>query len=614
MGILRKWFGEQPVEKPAPRSGLFSTESNVAPGKIDPAAIHKQIFQRSVKDLKPVDAAGNATATDGTGMDSVDDGMKSLALAYQTLPAAQFLWFAGQAFIGYQLCAALAQHWLIAKACMTPAKDAVRHGYEVTVNDGTEVAPELLEKIRKADIKYKIAERCVDQVNMGRVFGVRIALFLVDSNDPEFYEKPFNIAGVTPGSYRGISQIDPYWITPELSVKAASDPADPDFYNPTWWRVNGKRVHRTHLVIFRNGEVADILKPTYYFGGIPTPQKIVERVYAAERTANEAPLLAINKRLTVMKTDLSKALLNKDHFDRIMGFFVEAQNNHGVKVVGTGDEIAQFDTSLNDLDAVIMTQYQLVAAAANVPATKLLGTTPKGFNSTGEFESKSYHEELESIQEHDLTPLVQRHHMLLIKSEISPNAPFSTEVNWNPVDSPTAADLADINLKKSTTAKTYADAGAIDGTDIRQNLISDPDSGYNGMPDVVPDGPGDREAEAEMKNLLVDNPNADGDGDGVVAEDAADFDPVSGMYDGARIITHQRFLNEAKVQEKIDAADFVVNVTPPFEDEGKLYRMVIDGHHSLAAAKRAGVAPVFITGIPRAEVFNAFTREATDSK
>ena len=58
-----------------------------------------------------------------------------------------------------------------------------------------------------------------------------------------------------------------------------------------------------------------------------------------------------------------------------------------------------------------MSQYQLVAAAANVPATKLLGTTPKGFNATGEYEEASYHEELESIQANDLSRLLARHHL-----------------------------------------------------------------------------------------------------------------------------------------------------------------------------------------------------------
>ena len=111
------------------------------------------------------------------------------------------------------------------------------------------------------------------------------------------------------------------------------------------------------------------------------------------------------------------------------------------------------------MDAAIMTQYQLVAAASGVPATKLLGTSPKGFNATGEFEESSYHEELESIQQHDLSPLVNRHHLLLIRSHVAKEfkiKPFNTEVAWKPVDSPTAAEQADINLKKAQTDETLA--------------------------------------------------------------------------------------------------------------------------------------------------------------
>ena len=185
-----------------------------------------------------------------------------------------------------------------------------------------------------------------------------------------------------------------------------------------------------------------------------------------------------------------------------MNFWTQLQNNYGVKVIGLNDELDQKDTSLADLDAVINTQYQIVAAAAGVPATKLLGTSPKGFNATGEFEEASYHEELESIQQHGLSPLVNRHHLLLIRSHVAPKfklAPFNTEVAWKPVDSPTAAEQADINLKKAQTDETLVQAGAIDGTDIRDRLISDLDSGYNGIEAIVPNGPGDRDYQHELE-------------------------------------------------------------------------------------------------------------------
>ena len=426
-------------------------------------------------------------AAQGVAMDNMAN-IKSNFQNANVVPDSQVLWYASQTFIGYQLAAMISQHWLVSKACLMPARDAIRNGYEITVNDGTEVDPDVLDEIRKADVRYRINFNMREFVKMGRVFGIRVAMFKVESNDPDYYKNPFNPDGVTPGSYKGISQIDPYWITPQLSAEAAGNPSAIDFYEPTWWNINGKLVHRTHLIIFRTEEVPDILKPTYIYGGIPIPQKVYERVYAAERTANEAPMLALTKRTDVIKTDLGEALANEIDFTKRINFWVTTRDNYGVKILDRDDDMLQFDTSLADLDSAIMTQYQLVAAAANVPAVKLLGTSPKGFNTTGEFEEASYHEELESIQTHDLTPLLARHHLLLIRSEIAPKfgiEPFNTTVTWKSLDSMTAKELAELNKLKADTGSVLMNSGAIDGKDERTRIIADPESGYTGIEDLA---------------------------------------------------------------------------------------------------------------------------------
>lgn len=61
-----------------------------------------------------------------------------------------------------------------------------------------------------------------------------------------------------------------------------------------------------------------------------------------------------------------------------------------------------------------------------------------------------------------------------------------------------------------------------------------------------------------------------------------------------KTISSQRYTNEEIVAEKIAAEDFEVFVSPAFEIEGETVRVVLDGHHSFAAAKEAGVSPVFV--------------------
>lgn len=471
MNPFRKKTPAQPGQ---PRKRIFTTDIALPLDGNSYADMAARTFQRTL-DPKSV-AIPEGAAFDADQLQVAKVQFQDYS---QNVPEATFGWYGGQGFIGYQTCAMIAQNWLVDKACTMPARDAVRNGFEISVPEDVEVDDQKIADLKKCDKRYRLMDNLVDFVRFGRIFGIRHAMFLVDGIN---YELPFNIDGVKKDTYRGISQIDPYWISPELDISAASNPADPYFYEPTWWRINGVRVHRSHLMIFRTCEVADILKPTYFYGGIPIPQKIYERVYAAERTANEAPMLALTKRTTAIHTDLAMAEANPSAFFNRINLWAYMRDNYGIKVLGEEEVIEQFDTSLQDLDAAIMTQYQLVAAASNVPSTKLLGTTPKGFNATGEYEEASYHEELESIQAHDLTKLVDRHHQLCIRSELQDK--FPVEIAWRSLDVPTAAELAEINMKKAQTGAALINSGAIDGVDEHNRLVHDADSGYTSLTEV----------------------------------------------------------------------------------------------------------------------------------
>lgn len=477
-------------EKIARRESFFTTNIERI-GFGAPAERLKALSERAIPRtvgqtlLTPSDA-GKSVQYVGDSSNFQNSTKAIFALNQVGIPEVQASWYGSQTFIGYQLCALIAQHWLVNKACLVPARDAIRKGYRFTVNDGSPIDPKILDALTHANKRYRLNRQLVEYAKMGRVFGIRVALCVVVSNDPDYYVKPFNPDSITPGSYRGITQIDPYWCVPELTSAAAFDPASLDFYEPTYWVVNNQRYHKSHLVILRGPEVADILKPSYLYGGISVPQLIYERVYAAERTANEAPQLALSKRSTLFYTDTAAALANQGEFEERLSIWARFRDNFGVKVADKeSDQIEQHDTSLTDLDAVIMTQYQLVAAAANIPATKLLGTTPKGFNSTGDYEADSYHEELESLQVNDLEPLIDRHIVCVMRSEIAPKfgiSPLNLTCVWEPLDSLSSQDAAAVNKTKAETDLILVQAGALDGDDVRARISADEDSGHNGLP------------------------------------------------------------------------------------------------------------------------------------
>ena len=486
--LLSHIFGPKTVAKESPDNDIDPLDVTLDVRAKKVASLGKTL--RLAKDFPTVPdnyalVGDSAYVADGADQKAFD-GLESMqALQSSMQGAANPLlqqWYDSQSFIGYQACAIMAQHWLINKACSMPGEDAVRNGYDLNIVDSNgqmarKQAKRFTDKLTEYDEQFKITQQLTELDRFTNVFGIRVCIFEVESSDAKYYEKPFNIDGVAPGTYKGVKQIDPYWIFPVLTMKGQSDPSSRNFYDPEFWTVNGKRYHKSHLIVTRGPEPADFLKPAYMFGGVSIPQQIHERVYAAERTANEGPLLAMTKRTTSLHVNLPKATANQGDFTKRLLDWIGYRDNFGVKVLGKDEVMEQTDTSLADLDSVIMTQYQLVAAAAQVPATKLMGTSPKGFNATGEFEMISYHERLESIQTVRYVPFLQRHYLLLIKSEFEDS--FSVEVMFHPVDVVSAKEQAEINKTKMDTDKLAIDSGAISPDESRQRLRGDRNSGYD---------------------------------------------------------------------------------------------------------------------------------------
>jgi hypothetical protein len=205
----------------------------------------------------------------------------------------------------------------------------------------------------------------------------------------------------------------------------------------------------------------------------------MERAYAAERSANEGPQLLMTKRLTSIGVG-DAALGNRAELEQNLAQWVAFRDNYGVRVGGADETIQQFDTALADVDTVIMTQYQLASSVAEVPATKLLGTQPKGFNASGDYERSVYREHLESIQTNDMTPLLETHYQLLAKSE-GIALPAEIAIQWLPVDSPTAKEWAEIDKIKADRDAALFNTGAIDAEDIRNRLREDREGDYHNI-------------------------------------------------------------------------------------------------------------------------------------
>jgi len=278
---------------------------------------------------------------------------------------------------------------------------------------------------------------------------VRVAVFLVDSDDPEYYQLPFNIDGVKPGSYKGILMNDPYYCIPIVDRKSF-DPNSPEFYEPEFWQIGDKKYHKSHCVIFIHSDVPQILKPTYIYGGIPLTQQLFEAVYNAEITASEVPQLVQTMRQKVLHVDLQQAIANQYEFDSRLAALSEFENNYGTRFIDTEEKLEYFQTTLADLDDLVAGRYRIVASVAQMPVAKLMKTDLTGGLVKGGGEEAIYHETLESLHT-KMQPLLNRHYQLLSKSAFG--ADMKITPVFNKLDAMTEQELVACQKPKRKLTK-----------------------------------------------------------------------------------------------------------------------------------------------------------------
>lgn len=386
----------------------------------------------------------------------------------------QLEYFYNHGFLGYTACATIGQHWFASKACTIKGKVAVGAGYKLSINGETdENAEAKIKEVRKWERRHKVKRNLVQAEKFKEVFGVRHILFRVDGHDPEL---PLNFDSVKKGQYKGFSQPDPQWVYPILEGDSLTQPASIDFYTPDYFLIAGQRYHKSWVVVLTGDEVADVMKPFYRYGGISLTQKLWQRVYSAERCADEAPELLATMRMIVEKTDVEAAILDEESFIEAQEFNARMRTNFSTRIIKREDDITQIQTTLAGVSELTMDQYQIASAVAEIPITIMMSDTPKGFNATGENELKQFYETCSWVQD-ELSEVLDKHYELLERSLFG--TAVGIEHEWCELGQMTEKEAAEIKEIESRTALNYVTGMVVSGEEVRNKLSNDPESGYN---------------------------------------------------------------------------------------------------------------------------------------
>ena len=337
-------------------------------------------------------------------------------------------------------------------------------------------------------------------------------------------------AKVGKGKLKGFKVVEAMWAYP--SGYNASDPLAEDWYKPTHWLVQGKRVHRSRLLTFVGREVPDLLKPAYSFGGISLSQQVKPTVDNWLRTRQSVSDLVNAFSVMVLKTQMGNTLGVADAsvMDRAE-LFNDLRDNRGLMILNKDTEdFANVSAQIAGLSDLQAQSQEHMAALPGIPLVKFFGLQPKGLNASSDGEMRSFFDWIASYNEHGrpILETIVNFIQLNLFGEVDPEITLEFEPLWSMSDK----EMAEVRKIEAETAQVYADTGVITPAEERKRLADDPESMYHGLdPDDLPD------LQAEAEEGL--EPGGEGGSESLLGrfqateegDDATTADRITGLFD-----------------------------------------------------------------------------------
>lgn len=286
------------------------------------------------------------------------------------------------------------------------------------------------------------------------------------------------------GDLKYLTVIEPIWVVP--IAYDTVNPFSEFFYKPEYYSVMGKVTHYSRLLKFIYNEAPDIFKPTYLFNGVPLIQYSATYVSDFEAIRRAVTQIVQRYNLNVLKTNMERALSSNDaneinQLKQRIGIFNAMRTNTGTLAIDKEtEEFEQLSMTLTGLRELESQAAEFMCIVPKIPAAKLLGISPQGFNATGEFEQSNFYDLCDALNQEITAPhLTTIMHMAMLNlwGEIDESIAFE----FIPLKQKSDEEKARTNLLKSQNDEVLQRTGAIDNEDIQNRIRNDNESGYDGL-------------------------------------------------------------------------------------------------------------------------------------
>jgi len=283
-------------------------------------------------------------------------------------------------------------------------------------------------------------------------------------------------------------------------------------------------IHPSRVIAFQGNSRPDRdINPDFW--GDSVLESAYDAIHDASLATNSIASLLQEAKVDVVKIErLTENLQTQAYADKLGQRFrlaAQMKSIQNVLLLDKEEEWDQKQLSFSTLPEVMREFLNVVAGAADIPVTRLLGQSPGGLNATGESDIRNYYDRISGDQNTWLTPAMTPLDNALWMSATG-TRPTDAWYEWASLWQQTPKEKAETAKIKAEATQIYSSSGLIPADalakGVQNQLIED--GVYPGLEDALEESAAELEIEPlDPESEMESDPNIDPEEEPVTGTD-----------------------------------------------------------------------------------------------
>lgn len=359
-----------------------------------------------------------------------------------------------------ELDAAYQTNWIARQIVDIPAGDMVREWRTIKSDDA--------EKIQQEEQRLGLMFACEDALSWARLFGGSAILMLTNQD----LAKPLNVSKIKKGDLKRVMVFD-RWELSAYSINQTNVLA-PNYLMPEHYTVQGgsQQIHWTHFARFNGAKLPRRQMAQTQGWGDSELRKCMEDLMDTVAAKGGIAELMQESNIDVITRDGLADELASDQDEAITERYQLFSQLKSIFNLALLDGQESFDRKTLNLSGVAPTLETLMvwlSGCADIPATRLFGTSAKGLNATGEGDLSNYYDSIRAKQNNQLAQPLNYIDEVMVRSALG-DMPESFDYVWNPLKQPNQVEEAQAQLLRAQKDAVYLGENVIQTSQVQKNL------------------------------------------------------------------------------------------------------------------------------------------------